>query len=279
MTDELQGTTTPEPAEAETTEASTPSEDTKEADEQVSEEQDTKEVELTETEKAVKEVKDATQKRINRQTAANRDLNKKYSEAMEKIHALEESSKPESDDKAPSEEDYETTDEFIQARADYAAQKKFEELKAEDKVKTQQETQVKAYAEAKKAFDAQEAKFRVDIPDYDEVAEVFNEAVGALDPQDPALKAVSSALLDSDNMPMLGYYLGNNPDEIDRILELSPNKAYREIIKLEMKIEQENIVPKTKKLPKPPSPGGGAGKVSKGLASKSPKEIMAWVNS
>ena len=260
---------------------SKPAEDIKEDAEQVSGESETNEnnenaeEELSETDK----VKQAFEKRIARQTAANRDLNTRYSDAIKRIEEFEAKFQETETAKEPSESDFETYEEFVQAKADWTAERKFADMQKQEQQRIAQEKQHQALESQRRDFEAKEAEFRADVSDYDVVSQEFNEIIGSYDPETPALQAASAALMGADNTPALGYHLAKNPHEIDRILSMDPNKAYREVVKLEMKLANQSKAPEPTKLPNPPSPVDGSGKGSKPLHKKSANELVDWVNS
>lgn len=216
-----------------------------------------------------------------RQRAANHDLNRKFEEQAAIIAELREAQEATKVDNSgePQEDDFESMDDYIQAKADWTANEKFKELETKRVQELELQQQQYKMAEAKKKFDEAEAKYRVDVPDYDKVIEVFNQTVG-FHQETPTLQSASKALMEAENVPALGYHLGNNPSKIDEILSMTPDKAYRAVVKLEVELSTANTPKKvTRKPNSPPNPIKGNGKASKGLDNMNPDELMSWVNS
>lgn len=84
----------------------------------------------------------------------------------------------------------------------------------------------------------------------------------------PLTKTIAEAIIDSDVSAKLMLHLTNNPDEVDRIANLSPARQAAEIGKLEIKITTAK--PKVSNAPEPIAPIG-----SRGSATKSPNDMTA----
>lgn len=89
----------------------------------------------------------------------------------------------------------------------------------------------------------------------DEKYEDFNEVVGQLQPGTPFVDAI----MEAENAEDVAYFLGKNPKEAARIIQLHPRAQIREIGKLEAKLLAEPVKPKTpSKAPAPIAPLSGA---------------------
>jgi hypothetical protein len=93
--------------------------------------------------------------------------------------------------------------------------------------------------------------------------------------------AFMELLRDSDNPAELAYYLGKNPDEMDRLGELTPAQANRYIGKLEARFTSDTPTQATKKASAAPKPITPVGAFSGSNATKSPDdmtmdEYAAW---
>lgn len=221
----------------------------------------------------------ATEKGFSRKTAAAAQLNNKVQEQAARIAELESGNVKVAADE-PKEEDFETLDDFVQAKANWSAEQRFKELKKEEKDKNAADNAQHEMAQLQKNFQEQEAKFRADVPDYDDVSQVFNEIIGSYDQSNPSLQSASSAMIGGDNVPAVGYYLGTHPEKIDEILSMPPHLAYREIVKLDIKMAGEGNAQQNKKpLAAPPSPIQGSGKGRKALHEQSPEDIVKWATS
>jgi hypothetical protein len=93
--------------------------------------------------------------------------------------------------------------------------------------------------------------------------------------------AMGDAITESEDGPALAYYLANNPAEAERIFQLSPASAGREIGKLEAKLAAERAkaaVPKVSNTP-PPTPkleGAGDPAVEKEPSQMTDTEFAKW---
>ena len=200
-----------------------------------------------------------------------REAEKKRADALEaRLAALEAAggqkpkpeSKNDSQDGKPSPESFETHAEYVEALTDWKLEQKDKakaKADAEAKFKADQESLHKSHAERVKAF-AKENK------DY---AEVVAEADTYLP------EAAIKAILKSEVGPALIYELAKNPDEAERIAQLEPELAAKEIGKLEAKIEAKaksasdaEKKPEPKKLTQAPKPIEPVGK-GKGVVAKS----------
>ena len=86
---------------------------------------------------------------------------------------------------------------------------------------------------------------------------------------------------ESDNPAELSYYLGKNPEELDKIAAMTPNQATRYIGRLEAKIAESptTAAARTSDAPAPPTPIKGA--QSSKVSTKDPEkmtmaEYAAW---
>lgn len=67
-------------------------------------------------------------------------------------------------------------------------------------------------------------------PDYEEVVQAIPKVQG------PVVNVIRQALLEEENGPEVLYYLGKHPDEVQRLLGMSPINATKEIGKLSVKL-------------------------------------------
>lgn len=218
---------------------------------------------------AAEKAKAALEKRVARQTAAYRDLQRKYEEGR-KVDPNSQQ-KPQAQ-QAPKEDDFKTTEEYLIAKGKYEARQEFE---AEIQQKTQAE---QLAAHQKKMFEVQqkistlEAEMRETAPDYDEVVEVVNMAIAAA-PEGMGKSAFAQYLLEAENQPKLAYELGNNPELLDKLATLSPVGIIKELTKFEMGLG--NAPQRIETKPKPPKPVQGTGKASSSInTNMSGKELL-----
>jgi hypothetical protein len=87
----------------------------------------------------------------------------------------------------------------------------------------------------------------------------WDEVVGDIKPTTPW----AYAMMEADNGPDIAYYLGSHPAEVRRIAALSPSSQFREIGKLELKLQAPAEPPKKpSKAPAPIEPVKGDAKSS-----------------
>lgn len=152
---------------------------------------------------------------------------------------------------------------YLEAVTDYKVQQRFEQQQASLLAQEKQRHVV-----------AMEEKAKAALPDYTEKTAVMLSHPLAQSQQ------FRDILLDADNPAELGYFLGNNPEELDKIGEMTPTQAIRYIGRLEAKISNTPVEAPKKApttAPKPPAPLGSA----KGTGIKDPEnmtmaEYTAW---
>lgn len=110
------------------------------------------------------------------------------------------------------------------------------------------------------------------------IREADEDAFSAL--QDlPALSETTLvAIADADDPAKVAHWLGENPDEAQRLFGLSPSKTGREIAKIEARLSQTQQKPKTTNAPPPPKQVKGSGSVQKDPTKMSYEEYKAWRN-
>lgn len=208
------------------------------------------------------------QKRIDKLTAEKYRLSDELGVLRAK---LETATKPAEEAAAaeparPKPEDYEDSEKYLEALADWKTELKVKELKEKDAQEAIQQ-------QMRKTFDAhleRTRKFREEHDDYDEVA---------ADANIPIPKAVEFAIIELDNGPEVAYHLAKNPELAEKLAGMSDLAAVMEIGRLsaslavnekgvtEPSASAENPAPeKTKAVsaaPKPIKPvGAGATKSS-----------------
>jgi hypothetical protein len=110
------------------------------------------------------------------------------------------------------------------------------------------------------SFKSRASEFAKTVEDYDSVVR---------NPQLDITKEMAEAIRDSEDGPALAYHLGKNPDIAEKIAQLSPVTAARELGKIEARLAYEREKAKEKpvvsKAPPPPpqlAAGESASKVS-----------------
>lgn len=240
--------------------------------------------ELSEADKA----KIAFEKRIARQTAANRDQQrqlqeeKRLREAAEKrIADYEAKSNPLADKPKP--EDFESQEEYTDKLADWKLAQK--EKEREQKTKepnidqiVEQKLKVK---ETELKFRTKEQAFSAKTPEYEKSAQVVNGLLKHVDPNHPSTQAFSSVLMNAPNPPELIHYLGTHPDVAIGLMNMSPFEIQDQLGVIidqlsdaPMPVANGGDEPIPEALPAPPSPLKGSAKAPKSPDKMSGKELL-----
>jgi hypothetical protein len=145
----------------------------------------------------------------------------------------------------PKPEDFKTVQEYDDAVIEWKVDQKLAQ-KEQEKAQNARAEEAKR---VKEDFSKRIADTMKELPDYEEVT-------GAVDVELPP--HITSHIIESDVGPLLGYHLAKYPDELNRILKLSPIRAIAELGKLEAKLEkpkpQLKVVESTKEVSKAPAP-------------------------
>lgn len=173
----------------------------------------------------------------------------------------------------PQEDDYEDTDSYLKDTRLWEQQKEQEiESRVRTKLQEQQARERLEKEQQKLAADWAKKKSKA-IKQYENFVESEAEVIdaiktyGAVDMQD--------AILESNNSTAIVDYLGNNPDELDKIAQLPPRAQDRAIVRLDAKLDAKPAKKATAPEPIKPLATGGA-EVNKSLASMSMSEYRKW---
>ncbi len=152
--------------------------------------------------------------------------------------------KPEPESDEPTRDKYGTYEEFIEARADYRAQKTAAKI-AEDTLRKAVEEDQKARAHETQEKSAKEWSKRIDTArdDIDDFDEVCAESEAVVTP------AMSYAMMESDKGAHIAYFLAKNPAEAERISKLSNSKQAAAIVALEEKVAKPVKTPSNAPAP------------------------------
>ena len=216
------------------------------------------------TEPEAKEPEETTEKDPEKATTRRFErridrAHKRAAEAQARAEFLEKEladlkakSQPQAPANAPRMEDFTDVQEYAKAYATYEkdqAIKDYEKKQRDQAVAAQQQ-------KLTQDWEAAVSKAQSKYDDWDEV-------VGDIKPTTPW----SYALMEADNGPDIAHYLGTHPAEVKRIASLSPSSQFREIGKLELKLQAPPEPPKKpSKAPAPIEPVKGDAKVTDELA-------------
>lgn len=145
----------------------------------------------------------------------------------------------------PVPENFEKYDDYIDALTDWKAEQAVAKRMEADSTRKVAEVRVQTFKE-------RQDQFRQQTPDYDEV-------VGASDV--PLTFHVAELLQESDLGPQLAYHFAKNPSVLDRLNQMQPTAAAREIGRLEATLASKPAAPAapTKKVSNTPAPAGTLG--------------------
>lgn len=229
----------------------------------------------------------AFEKRIARQTAANKETNRQLQEARTRIAELEaQTAKANPLADKPNQDNFDTLEEYAEALADWKIEQRSKEVKepsVEDKV-----SDALKVKEAELSFRTKEEAFRASNPDYDKATQVVNGLLKYVDPNSDGTKAFATTLMNAPNPPALVHYLGTNPSEAIAMMQMS---AFEIQDRLGMIIDQLDAPkaassnnaeePEEEQLKAPPLPAppsalkSGNAKASKSMEDMSGKELLA----
>jgi hypothetical protein len=160
-------------------------------------------------------------------------------------------------------EQFSSYEEFLEAKAAKKAEEAVDRrLKEQDESRKKQLEQESERERATTWAKRQEAG-RKKYEDFDEVAGSEEVVI---------TKDMAAVIMDSDLGHEIAYFLGKNPDEAERIAELSPSRQAAEIGKLELKLANPA---KPSSAPAPINPVKPKGTVTTGLSDS--LDIKEWM--
>lgn len=228
--------------------------------------------ETTEQQEARKQSK--FQRRLDRQKSARVAAETELRITKERLASLEAQSRPVQADAAPKRDDFESLETYLEAVAAHKATQIVEgKLKTEREERQAQESKTRqnvGEAKVAQAWQEREINFQAATKDYQEAVQSYIEdEINAL--SDVARRAI----LESDVGPQVLYHLAKNPDEAERIADLSPARQVAELGKLEIKMPA--VQRKTSEAPAPINPVRGGRSAPNGYSENmSDAEYHAW---
>lgn len=146
----------------------------------------------------------------------------------------------------PTRDQFETFEEFIEARAEYRAQKAFDAKFQEYEQRNAQKVQKEEGERVVSKWAERAEKFSESHPDFAEKQ------------LPPVTREMYTVILESEEGPAVAYYLSDHPEEAARIARLEPLGQAREIGKIEAKVasQQQKTSVKTTTAPDPIRPVG-----------------------
>ncbi len=204
------------------------------------------------------------QKRISeltRRIAEERREKERLLALVESTVKKPETTQPQTQIAEPSRDQYETYEEYLEARAAYRAEKAVETRMQAIERQRQEQAEQARLAETQRAWSSRLAKAAESIPDFADVVGNATEVE-----MTPVMKQV---IVESDVGPNIAYFLAQNPAEAARIAALSPARQAAEIGKLEDRVTKPA---KASSAPEPIRPVGGRSQVSDLLSDRLPPE-------
>ena len=246
MTDENDS---PENEETEVEAEETETEETTESEEskETPSEEDTEETD-EEEEKPKPKKKSGWQRRAERERRKAEQLERELAELKGKQPEVQEV-------KSPKREDFDNYEDYLEARADYVAEKKIQEKEDARQKKQQSESAKQEHDRLVSQWEGLKEDARDRYDDFDDVLDRSNA---------PLTPEMSRVIMESDFGGDITYYLATNEDEAERIASLSPAKQALALGRLESKLEAEIAKPKKAATSKAPDP-------AKPVKKKSPK--------
>lgn len=198
-----------------------------------------------------KELDEILEKRLSKERRKREDLQRRLAvtEELALKSRAPEPQKP-ADSGEPKRENFESYESYLEARADYRADRRIDERIARER---EQASASNAEAEQRKVTESFQKRVQEVAKEIDD----FEDVLAASDA--PMTRAMSEAILHADEGPKLAYHLAKHPEEAERIAAMPAARQAIEIGKLEAKIAAApKPEPKTpSKAPEPIKPLGG----------------------
>ncbi len=220
-----------------------------------------------------KELDDIIEKRLAKERRKREELQRRLTVTEElALRGRRDPDQPQpakpAEDGEPKREQFGTYEEYLEARADWRADRKVEER---FKKQSEEQTQTRTAQEQQKLmkdFQGHAAKVAKELEDFEEVME-SSEA--------PMTREMAMAMLHAGEIgPRIGYHLAKNPEEAQRIAALPESRQAAEIGKLEAKLLTPAAEPKKpSKAPAPIDPVGGKKVATDDMPD--PSDTKAWI--
>ncbi len=157
-------------------------------------------------------------------------------------------------DAAPNRDQFESYEEYLEARADWRADQKVKAALAEVESRQQRAVQDMSQQQQVQRFQSQLAEARKTLPDFEKVMDAADEV--------PITQAMRDAILESEVGALLTYHLAKHPGEASRISQLSATAQIKALGRIEAGLTAAPA-PRVSKAPDPIKPlSGGSGGVS-----------------
>lgn len=145
----------------------------------------------------------------------------------------------------PKREQFADYESYLEARADWRAERKVEERLAKDREETQKRSTMTAQEKAVERFKQEAENVAKEIADFHEVMQESDA---------PLTDAMRDAIYETDIPARIAYHLAKNPDEARRISALSSARQAVEIGRLEAKLTEAKPKSDATEVPAEPAP-------------------------
>jgi soluble cytochrome b562 len=219
------------------------------------------------------ELDSIVEKRLAKERRKREDIERRL-KITEELHLRAQEKAPEKPapkGDEPVRADYNTYEDFIEARAEWRAAKKAEEILSKRET---QDRERQALTEQQKAGEEFRRKAKENAKDIHD----FQEVMDSITADDPVAAISAMPIEASENPGKILYHLKKNPDEAERIASLPLGQQAREIWKLEQTLMSAKPPVKPSKAPEPIKPIGGKTAVGDEMPdpAKDPDKWMKW---
>lgn len=202
------------------------------------------------------------QERVNEITRARREAERQrdfYRQQLESMQTQpQQHYQPQSNDRPPSLQDFQTVEDWGAAIADYSARQALTQAEQRFQQRDQQYTQ----HQLAQQFQQKEAAYAASVPDYMERVEELASSV-------PMPNELLMAISQSDHGPAIAYHLAQHLDVADRLARMNPVAAAVEIGRIEARISAPKPNKPVTQAPAPVPTLGGSSVVGKDLGAMS----------
>jgi hypothetical protein len=180
-------------------------------------------------------------KRIDKLTARNYQLEKERQQFLDeiaevkKLLAGKEAPAKSAPSEKPTPDKFNTYEDYVEALADWKSEQKVSKALEEREQETAKKVQDAQIKETFDSYNKRVSEFRGEHDDFDEV-------VGRDDISIP--QSVQLAIVEMDNGPEVAYYLGQHPEEAEKLLNMSPLKSVMAIARISDSLTKESPEPR-----------------------------------
>jgi hypothetical protein len=191
-----------------------------------------------ETDKTSPQQRAAFARERNRRQAAEREAAETRAQVAKLVETVENLAKqvnPPKDDARPTREAFDDPNAYDKALEDWAGRRAADKATADAQAAQQRQEAARRTESVVNTFKERQAAFEADHPDFEDVVYADDIKISPV---------MSQAILEAEDGPAIAYYLGQNPEAAERISQLSPASAIREIGRISARLEAPPAKPK-----------------------------------